>query len=890
MKNQPPLMMQKFLRFFCDDDYLEEIEGDLYEEFLENSDDYGNRKASFIYTWTVLRSFRPYLIKKSNPIPQNSIDMIRNYFIIAYRNFLRHKGYSTINLIGLSFGMTCTLLISLYLLDEIRFDSQHEKGTQIYRVIDKRITDNGEERHLAEVGFNISGESVRNFAEVENAVKFVNFGRSKVMEEKEENSSYQNFSFVEQNFFEVFDFPLIQGDRKTALVEPNSAVITEDLAKLLFGDEAPMGKIVLTDRGEEMQFKVTGVLENIPKNSHLQFQIMYSFNTLKALPMYERFEGKDWSSNNFLTYLQIKEGTYITQLEDKLNKLVAQNIEAEDNNTPTLYFQSLKEIHFNSSQIEMGMNNSPGNIWYIFIFSGIGLFLILIASINYMNMATAKSAGRAREIGVRKVVGAARLGLIGQFITESLLTTFIALVIALGLVQVLLPFANNFTQKELALNLSTDPIILIGILLVAIMIGVISGMYPAFYLSSFNPVSVLKGIKINAGRAVNLRRALVVFQFTISIVMIVATLVAIKQMNYIQEKPLGFNKEHLLIVDINTGTVRGGYETIKNGYLGLATVKNVSVSSRIPGEWKNLARVKAAMANESANHRELYFIGADANFLSTFEVELLQGRNFREANNSDSVSILINESAAKLLGLSQPDQQELIISAVNYGGSEQPLNHGDFKTRIIGIVKDFHFQSLHEEVKPMVIAYHKNPVHRIDYFSTKISGDNITQTIASMEEILHKVDPGHLFEYHFLDDQMALFYEADLRRGKLFAVAAFTAIFIACLGLFALASFSAEQKMKEVGIRKVMGATVNQITVLLTREFAILVGIAFLIATPISWFLMDWWLSSFAYKIQLSLITFILGGFITLAISIITVSFQSIKAAYLNPVETLRIE
>ncbi|WP_020530724.1 ABC transporter permease [Flexithrix dorotheae] len=890
MKNQPPLMMQKFLRSFCDEEYLEEIEGDLYEEFLENFHVLGKRKAGLIYSWTVIRSFRPYLIKKTNPIPKNNIDMIRNYLIIAYRNFLRHKGYATINLVGLSFGMACSLLISLYLLDELRFDSQHEKSDQIYRVIDKKITDNGEERHLAEVGFNISGETIRNFAEVENAVKFVNFGRSKVMEESEENSSYQAFSFAEQSFFDVFDFPLLKGDRNTALVEPRSAVITEDLARLLFGDEDPMGKLVLTDRGEEMQFKITGVLANIPKNSHLQFQILYSFNTLKALPMYERFEGKDWSSNNFLTYLQVKKGINIPQLQDKLNTLVAQNTDTEENLKPDLYFQPLKKIHFYSSHIEMGMNESPGNIWYIYIFSGIGLFLILIASINYMNMATAKSAGRAREIGVRKVVGAARMGLIGQFITESLLTTFIALTLALGLVQLLLPFANSFTQKALALNFSTDPIILTGIFGVAILIGIISGLYPAFYLSSFHPVQVLKGIKINAGRAVNLRRALVVFQFTISIVMIVATLVAIKQMNYIQQKPLGFNKEHLLIVDINTGNVRGGYETIKNGYLGLATVKNVSVSSRIPGEWKNLARVKAAMANESGNHRELYFIGADANFLTTFEVELLQGRNFNEANNSDSVSLIINESAAKLLGVVHPDQQEVIISAVNYGGSEQPLQHGDFKTRIIGIVKDFHFQSLHEEVKPMIIAYHNNPVHRIDYFSAKITGDNITQTLASMEEILHKVDPGHLFEYHFLDEQMALFYEADLRRGKLFAVAAFTAIFIACLGLFALASFSAEQKMKEVGIRKVMGATVNQITLLLTREFAILVGIAFLIATPLSWFLMDWWLSSFAYKISLNLFIFLLGGIITLTIAIATVSFQSIKAAYLNPVETLRIE
>jgi putative ABC transport system permease protein len=423
-----------------------------------------------------------------------------------------------------------------------------------------------------------------------------------------------------------------------------------------------------------------------------------------------------------------------------------------------------------------------------------------------------------------------------------------------------------------------------------LLVGILSGSYPAFFLSRYRPYEVLKGqIRSERGN-LSLRRMLVVCQFTLSITLIIATLLVYTQLQYVRTKNLGFDKERLVIIDINSGKVRSGAATIKAQYAGLAHVKNVSLTSRVPGEWKNLMQVKVKKEDiTTADGMDSYFLGVDEDFMSTFEIDLLKGRNFNPSAPADSTTILLNETAAKALGITEPSEQLIEIPAINNAGSASPLDK-PMKVRVIGIVKDFHFQSLHQTIAPMIMAHAKNTLQYIDYFTVRLSGTDVTQTISQMESILHNIDPSHLFEYHFLDEQLDLFYQEDLKREKIFIASSFATIFIACLGLFGLAAFTAQQRTKEIGIRKVLGASVSHITLLLSRDFLTLVLIAFVLSVPIAWLAMHEWLQNFAYRIPISPWLFISAGGMAIAVALLTVSFQAIKAALANPVKSLRNE
>jgi putative ABC transport system permease protein len=688
---------------------------------------------------------------------------------------------------------------------------------------------------------------------------------------------YENFWVANAGFLSTFDFKLLQGDRRTALSAPHSVIITEETAKKYFGSIDVIGKTIKADR-DTVPFKITGVLKNFPVNSHLSFNLCFSESSMTSTGFRE-FVSTDWNSNAFSTYLLLADKSDIKVIERKINQIVIANQKRDITDKRTFRLQALKDIHFYSNGIEANIGRS-GNITYVYVFSIVAFFVLIIACINYMNLTTARFANRAKEIAVRKVAGASRKNLASQFLSEAFVVTVMALIFALIIVKLLMPAFNSFTEKKLDLGLQTDYRIWLGICVILLTTSLFSGIYPALYQSHLKPISLFKS-KINIGKGnLSLRRALVVLQFALSIIMIIATIVVYLQMEYVSKKDLGFNKTQLLVVDINSGHVRRSADVIKTEFAKISQVTDVSVSSRVPGEWKEIPEIKVKSEKLMSNEgNDMYFIGADANFLKTYQITLIKGRNFSPGSPGDSSCVLINETAAKQLGIIEPSEQIIEIP------QEQP-----FIARVIGIVRDFNFQSLREPIAPMVIGFQKNPVHNIDYFTAKVATDNVDETIKQMEAIIHSIDQNHLFEYHFLDKQWNLFYREDKIRETIFLIIAMLTILIACLGLFGLATYSAEQRIKEIGIRKVLGATVSSIVTMLSKDFIKLVLVAAVIAFPISWWVMNNWLQDFAYHVNINWWVFVIAGSLAVIIALVTISFQAIKAAISNPIKSLRTE
>ena len=567
---------------------------------------------------------------------------------------------------------------------------------------------------------------------------------------------------------------------------------------------------------------------------------------------------------------------------------MAKNRAADNTAKTTLSLQPLKAIHFYSAGIEGASAERKGNLSYIYVFSIVALFVLVIACINYMNLTTARFASRSKEIAVRKVAGAGRKNLISQFLSEAFVMALLALLLALTVTWLLLPSFNAFTEKQLSLNLSTDYRVWLGVFITVLVVGLFAGAYPAFFQSGLKPFLLLKSKIQQSKGQLSLRKGLVVFQFSLSIIMIIATIVVFLQMKYVNTAKMGFNKEQLLVVDINSGLVRRSAETIKTEYAKVAAVKSVSVTSRVPGEWKVIPKVKAHLQGSATENKDMYYMAADDQFLKTFEIALVKGRNFL-ATPGDSSAIIINETAAAIIGIKEPSEQVIEIPSVDFSGNIDNLDNA-FAARVIGIVKDFNFRSLREKIAPMILAYRDNPVHSIDYFTVRLNTQNADQTIKQLEGILHKIDANHLFEYHFLDKQWDNFYREDQKRQTIFLVIAVMTILIACLGLFGLATYAAEQRIKEIGIRKVLGASVTSIVKMLSGEFLKLVAIAALLAIPVAWWMMHNWLSDFAYRTKIYWWIFVIAGASALLIALCTVSLKALKAAITNPVKSLRTE
>ena len=804
--------------------------------------------------------------------------MIRNYLKISWRNLMMNKTFSFINVFGLSVGLTSFLLIALYVFDELTFDKFHKKADRIYRVVESRTTTEGKHTKTAGTAYQISDRTKSEIPGIADAVRLLALRRANISTLENANVFYEDFWTTNSSFLTTFDFVLLQGDRRSALTMPHSVVVTEETARKLFGTSDVMGKALRVDT-DSTPYKITGILKNFPTNSHLSFNLCFSESSLTH-PDYKQFVNSDWNSNSFLTYLLLNDKTDQRRIESKINNLVKSNQRSDITDKRSFILQPLTDIHFYSGDIQQ--SGRQGNITYVYVFSIIGFFVLLIACINYMNLTTARFAKRAKEIAIRKVAGASRKSLTAQFMSEAFLVAIISLLLALVAVKLLLPSFNSFTEKQLVIGPGTDYRIWLGIAFAVVLVGLLSGTYPALFQSGLKPLALLKN-KLNIGKGnLSMRRSLVIFQFSLSIIMIMATIVVYLQMRYVSKKDMGFNKEQLLVVDINSGKVRRSAETIKTEFSKISQVMNVSVSSRVPGEWKTIPRIRVKTEKLASNEgADMYFLGVDDRFLKTYQIGLVKGRNFSAGSLGDSSAVIINETAAKQLGITNPSEQIVEI----------PQEEGEvFRARVIGIAEDFNFQSLREPIAPMVIGFQKNPVHNIDYFTVRVATDNITEMLAKMEAVIHSIDQNHLFEYHFLDKQWDLFYREDKIRETIFLIVAMLTIVIASLGLFGLATYAAEQRIKEIGIRKVLGATVGSIVSMLSKDFMKLVLIAAVIAFPIAWWVMNNWLQDFAYHINIRWWIFVLAGSVAVSIALLTISFQAVKAAIMNPVKSLRTE
>lgn len=819
--------------------------------------------------------------------------MLYNYLKIALRNLLRNKLSTTLNLTGLTFGLACFFILGLYVLDELTFDRHHPRAEQIYRVIKHRKTAT-ESLNIAGASYKLAEESKKSIGEVENTARIVQGGRDNLENLANQKKINEEITVANNGLMEIFDFEALDGNPKTALTEPYSIVIVEDLALQLFGSTQVAGKTLKWHQVDQ-PFKITAVLKNHPRNSSFSFSSVYSESTYLSDAEYVAELNEDWGSSEFLVYVLLKENADPKTVAGKMKDLVYANYKPEPGLSLSYDLQALRDVHLYSNNIleTTSIANPPAQgssaLLYLKVFALVAIFILLIACINYMNLSTARASTRCKEIGVKKAVGAFRGQLITQLLVESSVLSFISFVLAVLLVNLILPFFNAFTNKALALGWSTDYRIWLSAFGVLVLTGLMAGSYPALMLSRFSPSLLLKSLKVQKSSDFSLRKGLVVFQFAVSVFMIVATIVVFLQVRYVQNKDLGFNQELLVVMDINSGAIRRAAPTIVSEIGNLPRVKNVATTSRVPGEWKNLPSVKIRQNGEPDAQKEAFFLGVDEHFAKTFEVELLQGKNF--SGTGDSTSVILNETAAKMLNIQEPSNQLIEIPAASYGISFNPLRNDQvFKARVIGIVKDFHFQTLREKIAPLVMAYQQNPIHNIDYFTARIEAGDANQTIKAMESILAKIDPAELFEYHFLDQQLALFYAEDARRETMLIWLALATVLIACLGLFGLATYAAEQRIREIGVRKVLGASVLSLSKLLSIDFLKLVAIAIAIAFPIAYWAMNKWLLEFAYHIEIKWWVYFLAGLIAITIALLTVSYQAIKAALMNPIKSLKTE
>jgi len=801
--------------------------------------------------------------------------MIRNYIKIAWRNLVRQRAFSFINILGLALGLATCLLISLYLFDELSYDRYNEKANRIVRVI-FRGTVPGGKLNEAHVMPPVAKALQAEFPEIEETVR-LRSGRKPIFLVDDNRFYEEEMAFADPSIFDVFSLPLIQGDPKTALIEPNTTVISQQMAEKYFGTANIIGK-VLNINESDIPLKISGVMKNIPANSHFHFDL---FTSMSSFP---DAKSTSWMESEFFTYLVLRKGTNYKELESKLPSVfqkyagpqfqgafgMSYTAFQKAGNAIGLFLQPLTDIHL-KSDFAYDLS-APGDIRYIYIFGSIAVFMLLIASINFMNLSTAGASKRAREVGVRKVLGSSRKALAAQFLIEFILLVFISLLLAIGLVLLGIPLFNQLSGKAFHLQVISHLWLLPVILLFGLSVGILAGSYPAFFLSAFKPIAVLKGNISPEKKGLNLRSGLVVFQFFIAITLIFSTLIVYQQLSFMRNKKLGYNKDQVLVVQ--SWPLGEKEQLFRQLLLEDSRIVNVSSSPYVPaGASGNNNFFVHAEENPGEWIKTLRY-DVDERYIPTLGIQLKEGRNFAENYGSDSLSAIINETAAR-----------------NFGWKESAIGHTlvnkDHKTyRIVGVVKDFHFKSLHEQISPLVMVTQNNAGNLL----IKTKAGNTDKLLQFMEERYKSLQPELPFSYSFLDDRINNTYTTEIKTSYLLALFAALTIFVACLGLFGLAMFTADQRNKEIGIRKVLGATVSNIVQLLSKDFIKLVLLALLIASPLAWLLMNNWLENFAYRIHIQWWVFVATGLGAVLIAIGTVSFQAIKAALANPVDSLRNE
>jgi len=807
--------------------------------------------------------------------------MLKNYIRVAVRNLLKNKGFSAINIIGLAIGLATCLLIMLFVLDELGYDHYNKKANRIYRV-DADILFGGNHFILAKAPDGMGPALKNDYPQVEQYVRFREMG-SILVKKGNESIEEGKVIYADSTLFDVFTLPMIDGDPKTALKEPNSIVITETTARKYFNTTHAAGKTLIIEKDEN--YKVTGVIKDIPSQSHFNFHFFISLSSM------EESRHNNWVSNNFNTYIVLKEGADPKALEAQFDAMVEKYMGPQvmqalsitmdqfkkSGNYDRYTLTPLTSIHLHSDKD--GELSANGSIQYVYIFSAIALFILLIACVNFMNLSTARSSNRAKEVGVRKVLGSLKVNLINQFLAESILISCIAMILALIITWSLLPYFNHLAAKEITLSFVTKPWLSPLLLTLVLGTGLLAGSYPAFYLSSFKPIQVIKGRLAAGFKRSWLRSTLVVFQFSISIILIISTIVIYKQLHYIQSRKLGFNREQVLIVH-DTHLLGSHARAFRDEILKLPGVENATMTGFLPtSDARNDDPFFADATLDQKRAVSMQVWDADEKYIPTLGMEIAAGRNFSSQFPTDSSGIIINEAAAKLFGFNDPVGKPLYyLTSLT---TKEILTY-----HIIGVIKNFNFNTLREQVTPLALMLRENR----SKIAIRVNTKNISHLVSQIEQQFKSMGPDLAFGYTFMNDDFDKLYRAEQRMGNIAITFSTLAILIACLGLFGLAAYAAEQRTREIGIRKVLGASVSRITTMLSKDFLKLVIIASVISFPLAWWVMYKWLQDFAYRTALSWWIFLAAGVMAIFIAIVTVSLQTIRAAITNPIKSLRTE
>jgi putative ABC transport system permease protein len=869
MRKPPPRIPGWLIKIsaWYEDGYV--VYGDACEEFYELAEVIGSRRAGRWFWRQGLRAFptfvKDYLVWR--------MIMLRNYLKVAFRNIRKQKGYAFINISGLAIGMAACLLILLWVYDEMSYDTYHENADRIYRLtIDANL---GAQMSVPVAPTPAGPAMVQEYPEALQAVRLSRPNRSPVVVGDREYFE-ENVAYADNSIFEIFSFPLVEGDPRAALEAAYSVVLTEDVARKYFGNDQALGKTIKIGGRD---YAVMGVAKNVPENSHFGFNILLSMETRYAenRPIME-----NWMAISNYAYVLLAENADPAALEAKLPALVEKYLGPTLKSlggSITLHLQPLKRIHLHSDF--RGDIAPQGDILYVYLFSAIALFILIIAGINFVNLSTARWTARAKEVGVRKTLGALREKLVGQFLGESVVYSLLALVLAVGLILLARPWFSAVAGRDLSFNVLQIPWLVPAFLGLALLVGVAAGAYPAFFLSSFRPVRVLRGGTRIGSKNILFRRVLVVTQFVISVVLIIGTMVVYKQLAFMKAKNLGFEKEQVVVLPGLADVMPKSYETLRNEFRKVSGVLDVGAGSLVPGRGitKSVFQPEGFQRDQS---QPMDYRNIDSGYLPTLGIAIAAGRNFSEELATDRTqSVLINETAAEKFGWKDPIGKQFIIAP------DQNSTGGETRLNVVGVVKDFHSTSLREKIDPMILFY--DPTQCAS-FAVRVAPTEIQKTLGLLEDRWKELLPQKPFDFFFLDESFDSQYRAEERIGNLALRFSLLAILVSCLGLFGIASYTTEQRTKEIGIRKVLGASGGIIVRMLSKEYLLLVAIGNLFAWPVAYLMMRSWLQNFAYRTSLAYWIFLAAAVLSIAVSLSTVTYQSVRAARTNPVKSLRYE
>ena len=875
---KPPGWPGRMLSWFCAEEHVDILKGDLEELFELRVEEKGAMQARLHYVKDAFDMLRPFARKKKNSkLKNNTIAMFKNYFKISFRNMLRHKVYSSINIAGLSIGIACFLLIFSYVQDELSYDRYHEHSNEIYRVVVERYNSDGEVARVFGYASPMHGKVLReDYPQVVTSVRFDQWNFPIIRyEEKQFNETF--FNFVEPTIFDVFSFKFIEGSAENALTEPNTVVLTASTAEKYFGSEKAVGKVIKYDDGRmKKDFQVIGVIEDFPENSHMSYNFLASWSTVDNGENPRAFN--DYYGNyNYATYIRVEKNSQIEDLKAQMPAMLDKYVDNIDSFTPStvvgLAFQKLTDIHLNSSAGAGGTSNA----YYVKLFAIIGVMVLLIACINYMNLATAKYATRLKEVGVRKVMGAGRHNISGQFLTESSFYAGIALLLGYGIALLALPSVNSFSSKSLTLNPLENTSLILSIVGLMAFVGLLAGSYPATFMSRLNVIGALKGGKSGGRQRSWFRSGLVVFQFSITTALILGVVVVERQLHFIHTKDPGFDRE-LLVNYWASPAMNERLELAKNELLANPNIVQVSASSRIPTSRLGDALGTKTFKQETGEVVDfrLPFIRVDKDFLDVYDIDLVAGQGFTGPLADSTQRFLINEMAVKRLGWQNPEE------AIG-----QRIEYGWYDGFVMGVVSDFHFESMHSAIQPMIMMNDNRGKRQL---TVKISGTDIQDTFDFMEGHFKRYNPDRNFNPTFVDEMFDSQYKGEQKLSQISKTFSLIAVAIACMGLLGLVSYSMEQRAKEMSVRKVLGASVRSMLFMINKEYAGIMAVAFVIAIPLALYFLNDWLGSFAYHIDIGVGLVLVASILALVIALFTICIQVLRTATTNPVNVLRNE